>query len=87
MGGAVKLVACVSILLASALFLSITVLERNQGSESLQMLSNDSWCRQRIAEAFPDFPVISNLGKMLPIQLRNSKRMLDLIWLRSLCGR
>jgi hypothetical protein len=59
-----KLVTCISLLLASTFFLSITTLEQRQRNDRLLRLSDDEWCRQRIAEAFPDFPVTSYLGNV-----------------------
>ena len=59
-----KLVTCISLLLASTFFLSITALEQRQRNDRLLRLSDDEWCRQRIAETFPDFPVITYLGNV-----------------------
>jgi hypothetical protein len=53
-----KLTVCISLILASAFFLSATVLEQQQRNKMLQELSNDTWCRQRISEAFPEFTAI-----------------------------
>jgi hypothetical protein len=58
-----KIVACIS-LLTLTFFLSVTAIEQYQRNERLQRLSDDDWCRQRIAEAFPGFPVISFLGNV-----------------------
>jgi hypothetical protein len=57
-----KLVACISLLFATTLFITIIALEQNQRNQNLQLLSNDAWVNQTIAEAFPGFPVISYLG-------------------------
>ena len=64
MDGNTKMAAFISLLLASTFFLSITALEQRQRNERFQKLSDDDWCRQRIAEAFPDFPVINYLGNV-----------------------
>jgi hypothetical protein len=59
-----KLVACVTFILASAFFLSVTFLETRQRDERLATLSNDDWVKQKIAETFPGFPVVSYLGNV-----------------------
>ena len=59
-----KLVACVSLILASAFFLSVTLLEKHQRDERLATLSNDDWVKRKIVESFPGFPVISYLGNV-----------------------
>jgi hypothetical protein len=46
------------------ILLSITALEQNQRNDNLQKLSNNTWCSQRIAELFPDFPVIARIEKV-----------------------
>ncbi len=62
MDGNTKLVALVSLLLASTLFISITALEQGRRNERLQKLNDDDWVKQKITEAFPDFPVLTQLG-------------------------
>lgn len=59
-----KLTAFISLLLASAFFLSFALYERHQRDERLVKLSDDAWCKLKIAEAFPDFPVINYLGNV-----------------------
>lgn len=59
-----KLVTLVSLILASAFFLSVTFLEHHQRDERLAKFTNDAWVKQRIAETFPDFPVITRLDKV-----------------------
>lgn len=59
-----KLVACIALLLASTFFISVTILQQNQRNEGIRKLSNDTWSRQMIAEAFPDYPVITRLDEV-----------------------
>jgi hypothetical protein len=79
-----KLVACVSLILVSAFFLSVTFLEKHQRDERLATLSNDDWVKQKIAESFPGFPVISYLGnvtntaeKLKELSLPNMARIVE----------
>jgi hypothetical protein len=60
-----KIVACFALLLASLFFISITSIEQSQRNLKLQQLSNDAWVNQTIAKAFPGFPVIARLEKVI----------------------
>jgi hypothetical protein len=64
LNGKTKTVAFTSLLLASAFFLSIIVLENQQSKERLVKFTDDAWVNQKIAETFPDFPVITRLDKV-----------------------
>jgi hypothetical protein len=59
-----KVVAFISLLLASTFFFSVTVLEDQQQEERLAKFTDDAWVKQKIAETFPDFPVIIRLDKV-----------------------
>lgn len=79
MDGNTKLTALISLLLASAFFLSITVFEQNQRkqivllnelNQRLKILSNDTWCKLMIADRFSGFPVaylgnVTNTSELL----------------------
>ena len=72
-----KFVACISLLLASTFFLSITALAQQQRNERFQKLSDNNWCRQRITEAFPDYPVITFLGNVTNTAVELEKNNAD----------
>jgi hypothetical protein len=59
-----KLTALASFIFASILFASITAVEMSQREAKLLKLSDDEWVKQKVAEKFSDFPVISYLGNV-----------------------
>ena len=54
-----KIVACFAVLLASMFFLSIVSIEQSHRNLIFQQLSSDAWVKQKIVEAFPDFPAVT----------------------------